>query len=425
MPSSSARFLEEPAGEVDVAIVGAGAAGIAAARRLLASGLTVAVLEARRRVGGRAATTLLNGHPVDLGAHWLHNGPINPLVRLGRARGEPLRPAPGERHLFIGSRPATRAERAALARAFALADAAIGRAMAGPDRPAASVLPPLGPFGRRVVATEGLVSGRPFGEVSLHDVPDMAYGDNLFVAGGLGAYVARLARGLPVRLATAARSLDWSGEGVRIGTGAGTLRARAAVVTLPMAVLQREGLRFTPALPVPVQEAIHGFLPGVYEHVILHWPDAPFRGPDRLAGLLSGPGSGHEEPPGLLTRIDGTPFHFFELDLPAASRFDGRDPDAPGRYARAVLADRFGPRAIRRLRVCRSTAWRHDPLSRASWAVVPPGLVPIRDRLRAPVGERIWFAGEALSRAQWGTVGGAWEEGERAASEIAARLRRG
>ncbi|MFC6745424.1 FAD-dependent oxidoreductase [Methylobacterium persicinum] len=71
----------------DVVVIGAGAAGIAAARTLLAAGLKVAVLEARNRVGGRAWTVALRGHPVDLGAHWLHAGPINPLVALGRERG--------------------------------------------------------------------------------------------------------------------------------------------------------------------------------------------------------------------------------------------------------------------------------------------------------------------------------------------------
>src|SRR5690606_34629531 len=175
---------------------------------------------------------------------------------------------------------------------------------------------------------------------------------------------------------------------------------------------------FAPALPEGTQEAIHGFTQGVYEHVVLHWPDSPFKGPDRLASLFGA----RREPPGLLTRIDGAPFHFFELDRPMASRLDGRDPDAPGRLARAILADHFGHRAIRNLRVIRSTAWRHDPWSRASWAVVPPGFCAIRDRLKEAVAERIWFAGEALSRAQWGTAGGAWEEGERAAGEIIRRL---
>ena len=175
-------------------------------------------------------------------------------------------------------------------------------------------------LGRRVAAIYGLVSGRPLDEVSLHDFASMDYADNLFVAGGLGAYLARLAHGLPVRLGAEATAVDWSGAGVGIGTTAGTVRARAAIVTAPIAVLQGGGIRFTPALPAAIEEAVHGFTAGVYEHVVLHWPHSPLRGADRLAGLIGT----RREPPGLLTCIDGTPFHFFELDQPGAAAFDGR-----------------------------------------------------------------------------------------------------
>jgi monoamine oxidase len=418
MLSDSRPALADPPAEPDVAILGAGAAGIGAARRLIAAGFSVAVLEARDRIGGRSVTVRLKGHPVDLGAHWLHNGPINPLVRLGRERGEPLRRAPLEGHVFIRGRRARRAERAALDHAFAAADRAMSRAArADEDRPAAQALPPMGPFGRRVGLIHGLLAGRPLAEVSLHDLQDMEYADNLFIAGGLGAYLARLGAGLPVRLGAAATAIDWSGAGVRIETSAGTLRARAALVTVPVAVLQTS-LRFTPELPAAAAEAIHGFTPGVYEHVVLHWPGSPFNGADRLASLLGR----HREPPGLFTAIDGTPFHYFVLDQPTAARLDGRDRNAPARLARATLSEYFGHRAIRDLTVSLSTDWRHDPWSRASWAVVPPGRFAIRDQLKEPVGERIWFAGEALARAQSGTVGGAWEEGERAAAGIAAAL---
>ncbi|HEU6442434.1 MAG TPA: NAD(P)/FAD-dependent oxidoreductase [Microvirga sp.] len=405
----------------DVVIVGAGSAGIAAARRLLAEGLAVAVLEARNRIGGRAVTRIFKGHPVDLGAHWLHAGPINPLVKLGFARGEPLRRAPTEGHFYVRGRPGSRVQSAALDRAFARADRAMTQAArSDEDRPAARALPPgMGPQGRRVRDIHGLVSGRPLDEVSLHDFPSMEYADNLFIAGGLGGYVARLGRTLPVRLGAVVHAIDWSGPGVRVESSAGTVQAKAAIVTTPMAVLQAGAIRFAPALPTPVREAIHGFRPGVYEHVILHWPGSPFQGPDRLATLTGT----RRSPPGLLTRIDDTPFHFFELDLPHAARFDRRDAHAPARFAREVLAEHFGARAIRNLSVMHATAWRNDPWSRASWAVVPPGLASIRDALKAPVAERIWFAGEALSRAQWGTAGGAWEEGERAAAQLCAALR--
>lgn len=412
---SSIRLAADP----DVIVVGAGSAGVAAARHLIAHGLTVTILEARNRIGGRTLTQSFKGHPVDLGAHWLHAGPINPLVKLGFERREPLRRAPVDGHFFVRGRRGSRAESAALDRAFAMADRAMTQgAKAREDQAAAKALPPMGPQGRRVAAIHGLVSGRPLEEVSLHDFPSMEYADNLFIAGGLGAYVGRLARGLPIHLGAAVRSIDWSAQGVRVETTSGALRGKAVIVTAPMAVLQQDTIRFTPALPNAVQEAIHGFIQGVYEHVVLHWPDSPFRGADRLASLTGT----RREPPGLLTCIDNTPFHFFELDRPIAAGFDRRDAHAPLRFARAVLAEHFGHRAIRNLTVLHSTAWRNDPWSRASWAVVPPGLYAVRDTLKAPVGERIWFAGEALSRAQWGTAGGAWEEGERAAGEILAKL---
>ncbi|MBM6594006.1 flavin monoamine oxidase family protein [Microvirga pudoricolor] len=419
-PVHTPHLTDLPA-DPDVVVVGAGSAGIAAARALLAAGLSVAVLEARDRIGGRAVTTAFRGHPVDLGAHWLHAGPINPLVKLGLARGEKLRHAPTGGHTFVRGRQAPPAARAALDRAFDLADRAMTLGAQRPeDRSAQSVLTPIGPHAQRVIAIHGLVSGRPLDEVSLHDFPSSEYAHNWFITGGLGAYLARLAEGLPIRLGTAVDGIDWSGPGVRVSTASGTLQARAVLVTAPMAVLQAGAIRFSPGLPPGLQEAVQAFTQGVYEHVILHWPGSPFRGPDRLTQL-----SGTRlEPPGLLTNIDGAPFHFLELDLERARALDGRDPHAPARFARAVMAGQFGYRAIRDLQVLAATAWRNDPWSRASWAVIPPGKAPAREALKTPAGERVWFAGEALSREQWGTAGGAWEEGTRAAGEMVARLRK-
>jgi monoamine oxidase len=408
----------------DVVILGAGAAGIAAARRLLAAGLAVAVIEARDRVGGRALTTRLRGHAIDLGGHWLHAGSVNPLVALGHARGEPLRRAPEVGHLRIGRRPASRPERAALGRAFDRADRALtaGAAESGPDRPAASALPPvLGPWRARVAGVHGVLSGRPLDQVSLHDFPSMEFGENWFVRGGFGAYVARLAQGLPIRLGTAARRLDWSGGGVAVETETGRIEARAALVTLPVMVLSDPAaLDFAPALPERVRAAIDGFLAGHYEHVVLDWPGSPFRGADLFASV-----AGRRPAPGVFSRIDGSAFHYLVLDHDAVRTVDRHDgtADAARRYARAALARLFGREHLRGIEAPAVTEWRHDPLSRGSWAVVPPGHAWARACLAEAVGDRVWFAGEALSDDQWGTVGGAWAEGERAADAIAARLK--
>ncbi|MDO9426923.1 MAG: NAD(P)/FAD-dependent oxidoreductase [Methylobacterium sp.] len=422
-PSIAPRFVPLPA-EPEVIVIGAGAAGIAAARELDRAGIAVAVLEARGRVGGRVATAALRGHAVDLGAHWLHAGPINPLVRLAEARGEPLRIAAQESHVRVGRRPGRPSEAAALGRAFTVADRAMtdGAARGGPDRPAASALPPgLGPWGRRVERVHGLVSGRPLGGVSLQDFPSMEYGDNRFIAGGYGGYLARLAQGLPIALDTPVTGLDWTGPGVRVAcAGGGTFSAKAVIVTIPTMVLRRASL-FTPALPPAVAAALDGFSVGLYEHAVLHWPSCPFRGNDRLASLVGG----HHPVPGLLTRIDGTPFHYFELDYAMTAALDARraGPDGARRLVRRALEQHFGARALHDLSIPVVSEWRHDPWSRGSWAVVPPGHAGARQALQAPVGERIWFAGEALSRLQWGTAGGAYAEGLRAGAEVAGRLR--
>jgi monoamine oxidase len=410
--------LSDPPRNPDVAVVGAGAAGIAAARACLAAGLSVAVLEARHRVGGRAVTVMLKGHPVDLGAHWLHSASANPLVRLAYGQGEPLREAPRQGHLYIRGRRASRAEKRDLDRAFVRVDRELARhARKEQDRSAASVLPGLGPWRERVATVHGLVSGRPLDEVSVKDYSNAAYTGNRFIAGGLGAYLARHARGLPIGLCASVEGIDLSGRGVVLDTSAGRLAARAAIVTVSPLVLQRGAIRFTPELPGAIAAAIEAFLGATYEHVVLHWPSAPFDRADRLAALL---GTRHR-PPGMLTRIDGTPFHYLELDHPTAVALD-TSPLAPARFARDVLREHFGARAIRDLAVPAVTGWRHDRFSAGSWSVAPPHRHMAREIVKTPVAEKLWFAGEFASRSQWGTVGGAWEEGERAAGEVARAL---
>ncbi|MBE7245731.1 MAG: FAD-dependent oxidoreductase, partial [Actinomycetospora chiangmaiensis] len=291
----------------EVLVIGAGAAGIGAARALLARGVPVAVLEARNRVGGRALTIALRGHALDLGAHWLHAGPINPLVALGRVRGERLRRAPQDSHVWADGRPGGSDAVRANARAFARADRAMtrGAGQPGADRPAADALPPgLGPWGRRVAQVHGLVSGRPLSEVSLHDFPSLEYSENFFLADGYGSYLARLANNLPIALSAPVTRIDWSNKQVCVETASGAAyHARAAIVTVPIMVL-RDGPAFTPPLPNALRSAIDGFTTGIYEHAVLHWPSSPFSGRDRLAAIHGG----RRAPAGLLTRIDGTPF---------------------------------------------------------------------------------------------------------------------
>src|SRR5262249_29004234 len=120
-------------GPVDIVVVGAGAAGIAAARRLAASkGLKFVVLEATGEIGGRCVTdTKTFGVPFDRGARWIHAADVNPLVRLGPQAGAGVPPAPPGQRMRIGRRFAREGELEDFLASLVRANAAIAAAARG------------------------------------------------------------------------------------------------------------------------------------------------------------------------------------------------------------------------------------------------------------------------------------------------------
>jgi monoamine oxidase len=402
----------------DVVIIGAGPAGVAAGRRLAAAGKRIIIIEARGRIGGRAVTANFGGHAVDLGAHWLHAGPVNPVVTAARQAGLPLMRAPQGRHLVVNRKAQPpRAYEAAFARADRALCAA---ARLDDDAPASARMPWLGPWRRPVAAITALVAGRPLEAISARDFASAEYADNLFARGGFGALIATLARGLPLRLGAPATGLAFTDDGVSVDGQGWRFEARAAIVTIPPTVLQRGGVTLPDSIPARWRTALQGFNPAVYEHALIRWPGLPLAGGagarDQIATLSHARLAGL----GMLTRIDGSALHYVELDERLARRFCA-DRDRMARWLRVALAAALPPKreppALLHL-----TDWLNDPWSRGSWSSVPPGFAWIRDALAEPVADRLIYAGEAADHEQWGTVGGAWASGERAAEWALSRL---
>lgn len=404
--------------ETDVVVIGAGAAGIAAARRLQAAGRSVLVLEAKDRSGGRCIADTVNfGMPMDLGAHWIHAPADNPLVDLARAAGFQLYDDPERPRLTIKGRSPREGEWEAFAAALTRAQRAILDAgEAGREVSLAAAMPTnLRDWQPTIEFLKGAWdSGKDTAEISCVDFYNAIETRDLFCRQSYGAILAKLGEGLPIRLSTAVTKIDWSGRGVAVETPAGTVRARAAIVTASTSVLASGAIRFTPALPKRQADAIAALSCGAYEHLIVHLPGNPMDAKPDEPFVVKADTAATAKP---LARIAGSDWWYLDIGGRFARDLANAGPAAMKAFAAEFITNEFGPQARRSMGEVHVTSWTTDPFIRGAWSVAGPGATPQRLRLAEPVGQRLLIAGEATDEGLWGTVGGAWASGERAADQ--------
>lgn len=428
LTAASATSAIAQSSDVDVAIVGAGAAGIAAARRLIAAKRRVLVLEATSRPGGRCITeTQSFGIPFDRGAHWLHLPDQNALAKLAPATGLDIYRAPQGQKLRVGRRTAREGELedflATMVRANrAIAEAARGRT----DISCAQALPKdlgewqasiefvLGPFG----------CGKDLSEVSVQDFARSAERDvDAFCRQGLGALLAKLAEGVPVRLAAPVSRIDSQARaGVQIETSKGRLTARHVIVTASNAVLMSGKINFAPALPKRQLDAIAKLNLGSYDHIAVEFDGNPMS--LQSDELVFEKASGNRTA-AMLGNISRTSLCLIDVAGSFGKSLSAQGEQAMVAYALEWLSGLFGADVKKAVKRTQATRWNSEPWALGAISSASVNGQPGRRILMEPVRERIWFAGEAVHETLWGTVGGAWESGERAADAVLKRLGRG
>ena len=410
--------------DVEVAVIGAGAAGIGAGRALAAAGARFVLLEARGRVGGRAHTLEAAGLPLDLGCGWLHDAAENRCREVFEgALGLPIdRTSPPWGHPALEAGfPA--ADQRAYRRAFEAFEAALAVAAEAPgDRAASTLLAPGGRWNPLFDAFSGAYNGAPLSALSVKDYAAYREGNgDARAPGGYGAALARAAAGLPVRLGAAVSAVAHGGGEARLTLADGaSLTAGAVVCTLPTALLAGEAVAFDPPVETQVQAA---------RGVPLGFAAKAFHAIDGDAGDLAPPESL------LFGAIDtaraashhirpfGRPYVESYFGGAFAAELEAAGPPALLDLAREEIAARLGSRWRARLQPLAATGWSVDPWSRGAYSHALPGRARARAALAAPAGGRLHFAGEAASAHFFSTAHGAWETGEAAARAALAAAR--
>ena len=404
---------------IDAIIVGAGVAGLAAARRLAGAGRRVLVLEAGERTGGRAHTdTRALSAPFDLGCHWLHGASSNPFLPVAEELGFGCSAPAANLGLYRGAgRLGADEEDRARAYFDQVKQAAARAGREGRDAPVSEFIDPAHPDAPRAAALFTSKFGFPTGEISTLELAEYDWPpDDRPVREGYGELLRRHLSTAAVSLGSPVRSVEWGGRGVRISTPQGVAEAPRAILTVSNGVLKAGAIRFDPPLPGWKLEAIDALPMAQALKVGFRFDTDPFGVPGpALLYWMSRDGAALDveiwpQPwAGATCYLDGPPAR----DLEAA---DG------GRAAREValdvLASVFGSGIRARVTASLQTGWLHDPLTCGVYSVAAPGRGNPRAALAQPLQDRLFFAGEACSVRHAGDAHGAYFSGLAAADAI-------
>ena len=408
--------------QIEVAVVGAGAAGLAAAACLRAAGVGVLVLEARPRLGGRAHTDRSRPDaPFDRGAAYIHAADQgNPWLALARGLGMAVVRDPRRRLILDGGRRLDPAPyQAAVAQAWRrLATAPAGGA-------AGTVLPAGGPahiYARTLIGP--WLSGVEADRLDAADFLAARDGADWLVPEGYGSLVARTGADLPVRLGCPVRALRTRADRVELDTAAGRLRAGQVVLTVPLGVLAAGAITLDPPPPARVQDALDALPMGNLIKLRARLAGDPF-GCGETVYVAAPP----RDEGAILWLV--RPFGRDEMvGFAGGDRAAALAALAPAALRAAIgdeLAALLGAAARGRLGEVELADWQADPWARGSYAFARPGAAAARAALRRPWSERVRYAGEAAAADGWhGTVAGAHLSGRAAAAQLlAARSCRG
>ncbi|MCW2275494.1 NAD(P)-binding protein [Rhodoblastus acidophilus] len=406
--------------EFDLVIIGAGAAGVGAARRLAGENFSVLALEAAPRVGGRVFTTQIKDMHLDFGAEWLHSAARNPWTDMAGRLGFALDRRRANWWMQYKNLGFSVEEQAAAGAAYA----AWSEALAGaPGDCAAKVLAPESAWSGYIRAIAGYVSGAELEAMSARDYAaydEASTSDNWRIFEGFGALTAAAwPEKIPLRLATAVTSVTLPPGGVALSTRAGRIFARTVVCTVSTDVLAGVSIRW-PREFAPWREAAAHLPLGRNEKLFFEiLDDRCFEADTHLIGDPRDPATAAYD-----IRPFGRPVIECFLGGASALAMERDGPASAFSNALDALVRLFGADVRRALRPLVATHWGRDPRIGGAYSYALPGCAGSREKLARPFEDRFFFAGEATDPRDFTAAHGAYASGWRAAEEALAALAR-
>lgn len=421
----------------NVIVVGAGIAGLAAARELVDKNFDVMIVEARDRAGGRIWTDHSLDLPIDLGAAWIHGKSKNPIYELALKNHVKTAPCNLSNSCLINDEGkevslvqklkfAGRADRI-VPRLKRLAkqlhkDISVGEGVRKVLEEARMSYQEVCFLNRHLIEFEAM-NGASIEEQSLFALTEGAIafgGIDLVFPNGYAEILETLAAGVNIKYREVVASVTHDDSGVTVETSKATHRADAAVITLPLGVLKAGRVKFSPALPESMQKSIDELKMGLFNKVAMRF-SARFWPKD--CDLI--------EITPIKKRVTCQFINWYKYSkepiligcvaADTAKEWEAESPEENVWAMTAILKQLFGD-AVTEPVATSVTRWGQDPFALGAYSVIHPGATAQQfDALAEPVG-LLFFAGEATARLHQGTVPGAYLSGIRAAKQLVERV---